>query len=94
MTKTTVIDFTKPSDFSSDPLTDLLRAGGQELLATAARDRGASPFYLALEKIHAVIPPLGLPRWKAGRGWFFCGVSPVPLLTAIYAPHSEQHVLR
>jgi hypothetical protein len=41
-----VIDFAKPSDFSSDPLTDLLRAGGQELLATAARDRGASPFYL------------------------------------------------
>jgi len=37
MTKTTVIDFAKPSDFSLDPLTDLLRAGTQELLATAVR---------------------------------------------------------
>ena len=37
MTKTTVIDFAKPSDFSPDPLTDLLRAGAQELLATAVR---------------------------------------------------------
>ncbi|SEN15261.1 hypothetical protein SAMN04488077_112137, partial [Roseovarius tolerans] len=37
MTKNTVIDFAKPSDFSPDPLTDLLRAGAQELLATAVR---------------------------------------------------------
>ena len=37
MTKTTVIDFAKLSDFSPDPLTDLLRAGAQELLATAVR---------------------------------------------------------
>ena len=37
MTKTTVIDFAKPSGFSPDPLTDLLRAGAQELLATAVR---------------------------------------------------------
>ena len=37
MTKTTVIDFAKPSDFSPDPLTDLLRAGARELLATAVR---------------------------------------------------------
>ena len=33
MTKNTVIDFTKPSDFSPDPLTDVLRAGARELLA-------------------------------------------------------------
>ena len=37
MTKTTVIDFAIPSDFSPDPLTDVLRAGAQELLATAVR---------------------------------------------------------
>lgn len=37
MTKSTVIDFARPSDFSPDPLTDLLRAGAQELLATAVR---------------------------------------------------------
>ena len=37
MTKTTVIDFAKPSNFSPDLLTDLLRAGAQELLATAVR---------------------------------------------------------
>ena len=37
MTKTTVIDFAKPSDFSPDPLTDFLRAGAQELLASAVR---------------------------------------------------------
>jgi putative transposase len=37
MTKNTVIDFAKPSDFSPDPLTNLLRAGAQELLATAVR---------------------------------------------------------
>jgi putative transposase len=37
MTKSTVIDFVKPSEFSPDPLTDLLRAGAQELLATAIR---------------------------------------------------------
>ena len=37
MTKTTVIDSTKPSDFSHDPLTDVLRAGARELLATAVR---------------------------------------------------------
>ena len=37
MTKNTVIGFAKPSDFSPDPLTDLLRAGAQELLATTAR---------------------------------------------------------
>ena len=37
MPKNTVIDFARPSDFSSDPLTDVLRAGAQELLATAIR---------------------------------------------------------
>ncbi|MFY9237578.1 MAG: hypothetical protein WAO78_01635 [Roseovarius sp.] len=37
MTTNTVIDFVKPSNFSPDPLTDLLRAGAQELLATAVR---------------------------------------------------------
>ena len=37
MTKNTVIDFTKPSDFSPDPLTDVLRAGARELLAKAVR---------------------------------------------------------
>jgi len=37
MTKSTVIDFAKPSDFSPDPLTDVLRAGARELLATAVR---------------------------------------------------------
>jgi len=37
MTKNTVIDFTKPSDFSPDPLTDVLRQGARELLATAIR---------------------------------------------------------
>jgi hypothetical protein len=37
MTHNTVIDFAKPSDFSPDPLTDLLRAVAQELLATAVR---------------------------------------------------------
>jgi putative transposase len=37
MTKNKVIDFAKPSDFSPGPLTDLLRAGAQELLATAVR---------------------------------------------------------
>ena len=33
MTKTTVIDFARPSDFSLDPLTDVLRQGARELLA-------------------------------------------------------------
>ena len=37
MIKNTVIDFAKPSDFPPDPLTDLLRTGAQELLATAVR---------------------------------------------------------
>jgi putative transposase len=37
MTKTSVIDFAKPSDFSPDPLTDILRQGARELLATAVR---------------------------------------------------------
>ena len=37
MTKNTVIDFARPSDFSSDPLTDVLRADAHELLATAVR---------------------------------------------------------
>ena len=37
MTKNTVIEFAKPSDFAPDPLTDLLRQGAQELLATAVR---------------------------------------------------------
>jgi len=37
MSKNTVIDFAKPSDFSPDPLTDVLRAGARELLATAIR---------------------------------------------------------
>ena len=37
MTKNTVIDFIKPSDFSPDLLIDILRAGAQELLSTAVR---------------------------------------------------------
>jgi hypothetical protein len=37
MTKNTVIEFARPSDFSPDPLTDVLRAGARELLATAVR---------------------------------------------------------
>jgi transposase-like protein len=37
MTKNTVIDFAIPSDFSPDPLTDVLRAGARELLAIAVR---------------------------------------------------------
>ena len=37
MTKSTVIDFARPSDFSPDPLTDVLRQGARELLATAVR---------------------------------------------------------
>jgi hypothetical protein len=37
MTNATVIDFTKPIDFSPDPLTDVLRAGARGLLATAVR---------------------------------------------------------
>jgi len=35
MTSNTVIDFTIPSDFSPDLLTDMLRHGARELLATA-----------------------------------------------------------
>lgn len=35
MTKNTVIDFTKPSDLSPDPLTDVLRIGAPELLTSA-----------------------------------------------------------
>ena len=37
MTENRVIEFTKPNDFSPDPLTDVLRAGARELLATAVR---------------------------------------------------------
>ena len=37
MTNNTVIDFAIPSDFSPDPLTDVLRQGARELLATAVR---------------------------------------------------------
>ena len=37
MTENTVIDFARPSDFSPDPLTDVLRQGARELLATAVR---------------------------------------------------------
>ena len=37
MTENTVINFARPSDFSADPLTDLLRQGAQELLAAAVR---------------------------------------------------------
>ncbi len=37
MTKNTVIDFARPSDFSPDPLTDVLPTGARELLATAVR---------------------------------------------------------
>jgi putative transposase len=33
MIKNTVIDFTKPSDFSPDPLADVLRAGARELVS-------------------------------------------------------------
>lgn len=37
MSKDTVIEFTKPSEFSADPLTDVLRKGARELLATAVQ---------------------------------------------------------
>lgn len=37
MSKDTVIKFTKPSEFSDDPLTDVLRKGARELLATAVQ---------------------------------------------------------
>ena len=37
MTENTVIGFTKPSDFSPDPLTDVLRQGARDLLATAVQ---------------------------------------------------------
>lgn len=37
MTTSTVIDFARPSDFSPDPLTDVLRQGARELLAVAVR---------------------------------------------------------
>jgi len=37
MTENTVIGFTKPSDFSSDPLTDVLRQGARDILATAVQ---------------------------------------------------------
>ena len=37
MNKDTVIKFTKPSEFSDDPLTDVLRKGARELLATAVQ---------------------------------------------------------
>jgi len=33
----TIIEFTKPTGFSSDPLTDVLREGARELLATAVQ---------------------------------------------------------
>jgi transposase-like protein len=36
MAKNTIIDVTKPNGFSPDPLTDILRAGARELLATAS----------------------------------------------------------
>ncbi|MFT4961683.1 MAG: putative transposase [Paracoccaceae bacterium] len=47
MTKSTVIDFTKPSNFSPDPLTDVLRQGARELLAAAVRAE-VSEFMLGL----------------------------------------------
>lgn len=37
MSKDTVIKFTKPSEFSADPLTDVLRKGARDLLATAVQ---------------------------------------------------------
>jgi putative transposase len=37
MTENTVIDFTKPSDFSCDALTDVLRQGARDILATAVQ---------------------------------------------------------
>lgn len=37
MSKDTIIEFAKPSDFSADPLTDVLRRGARELLATAVQ---------------------------------------------------------
>jgi len=37
MTENTVIDFARPTDFSPDLLTDVLRQGARELLATAVR---------------------------------------------------------
>ncbi len=37
MSKDTIIEFTKPSEFSTDPLTDVLRRGARELLATAVQ---------------------------------------------------------
>jgi len=35
MTENTVIDLTKPGDFSSDPLTDVLHQGARDILAAA-----------------------------------------------------------
>ena len=37
MSKDRIIECTKPSDFSADPLTDVLRRGARELLATAVQ---------------------------------------------------------
>jgi len=37
MSKDTIVEFTKPSEFSTDPLTDVLRRGARELLATAVQ---------------------------------------------------------
>ncbi len=42
MTENTVIEFAKPSEFSSDPLTDMLRQGARDLLATAVQAEVAS----------------------------------------------------
>jgi len=42
MTKSTVVPFAAPSEFSPDPLTDLIRAGAQELLAAGLRAEVAS----------------------------------------------------
>ena len=42
MTQDTVVPFKAPSEFSPDPLTDLIRAGAQELLAAGLRAEVAS----------------------------------------------------
>ena len=37
MSKDTIIEFANPSEFSADPLTDVLRQGARDLLATAVQ---------------------------------------------------------
>ena len=72
MTRTTAIDFAIPSDFSPDPLTDVLRAGARELLATAVRDRGASPYLSSTGKKCHTSPPARPPAKGSRTGWVSC----------------------